>query len=228
MSTSGSYDNKATMYTIISDALCFVNVIDEHEPIPSDKWGFCKRIFNELMSFISIHEALHLTEDVTVTLTPGTASYTIGVGETIDSPKPMHVSDARNIVSSSAEVPMFVDSRADYLATPNKTQQGSPNRVYYKPGVDTGTLYVWPTGTTSTKTIIITTHRPIQDFDATGNNPDFPKEWVLPITYVLAVVYGHRYRNGKVPKEIVNAASGYTAALLGHDAEKLSIFFQAR
>jgi len=212
------------MSEIIEDSLSLINAMDDGEPIPADMWNYGKCKLNQLMSFLSMNKGLWLIEEVSVTLTPGTESYTIGVGETVDNPKPMQISHARE--TSDQDIPIEVTSREDYMSIPDKDLQARATTVYYHPGRDTGTLYVWPTGTSTKKTIQLTTQRPVQDFDTEGNNPDFPKEWTLPITYILATMIAPKYLGGEVPSAISSQASVMYAALTEFDEEKTSIFIQ--
>lgn len=223
MSTSSSYDATNTLTTIIKDAFSLINVIDDSEPIPGDMFVYGRRQLNKLVDFWSIHKGLWLVEDVTVTLTPGTESYSIGDSETIDNPKPMQITQARR-VSSSTEIPLHIVSRDEYMSLPNKSLQAAPTMIYYHPETDTGTLYVWPTGTSTDNTIKITTQRSIQDFDDTGNNPDLPKEWVLALEYNLAVMISPKYK-GSIPQDVKLQADQLLAALLRFDEEKTGLEF---
>ena len=226
MATSGSYDNTSTMSNIIYDAHGLIGVHDVAETLPAEKWVYAKRVLNQAMAMLSMRRGLWLIDDVTVTLTPGTTNYTIGVGETVDSPKPMSIEHARRVDSSSNHIPLRVVSRNDYMSIPNKTLQAPATMVYYDPRRDDGELYVWPTGTTTEATIIIESHRPIQDFDAEGNNPDLPKEWVLAITYLLATLIAPQYLGGVVPASIQAQSDRLLATLSLFDEEKTSIFIQ--
>ena len=199
MALSGSYDNTTTAKEIVREAFSLINVHDDSETLPPAMWSYGLSQLNKLMSFLSMHRGLWLQSDLEVTLTPGTTSYTMGVGETIDTPVPMEISLARR--SETIDIPIDIVSRSDYMAIPNKTLQAPANMIYYHRLRDTGTLYVWPTGTSSDNTIKLTTQRRIQDFDSEGNNPDFPKEWTLAVEYLLAEAVAPKYKGG-VPQDI--------------------------
>jgi len=226
MTTSGSYDNTTNLLTIIRDSFSLVNIIDDKEPLPPDMYSYGKRKLNELMSFLSTRRGLWLISDITVTLVPGTQSYTIGVGLEIDTPMPMEIVDARRVDSATSEVPIKVISRSDYMSLPNKTLRSNPLSVYYDKQRDNGVLYVYPTGTTTSKTLILTVHRPIQDFDSLGNNPDLPKEWIMPITYLLAQFISPKYLGGVIPSDIKSMSDGFLVALMNADEEKTSVNFK--
>ena len=225
MSTSGSYDSTSTMTNIIYDAFALINAHDPGETLPSEKWAHSKRVLNQLINFMSVREGLWLRTEVSHTLTPGTASYTVGDGETIDTPKPMRILDARRTVSS-VDIPMDIIGRDEYVSIPNKTLQTGPLMLYYDQQRDTGTLYVWPTGSSSDKTITFTSSRPIQDFDDEGNNPDLPKEWILLLTYMLAEKLAPTYLAGVVPPGVASGKLEMMASILSYDQEITSVKFQ--
>lgn len=224
MSTSGSYDNSLNLTEIIRDAFSLINVHDDGEQLPAEMYTYGRRQLNLLVNFLSIHRGLWLDQEVEVTLTPGTESYTVGVGETIDTPKPMEIIDARR--TGTNDIPIRVYSRNEYIRVPNKSMQAAPAGVYYHPQRDAGVLYVWPTGTSTDNTLKITMQRPIQDFDLSTNNPDIPKEWWLLIVYMLATYIAPKYLGGVVPPDIKIQADQMLASLVGFDEEKTSVFIQ--
>lgn len=227
MSTSGSYDAETTLQTIIRDAFSLLNIIDDEEPIPGHMFIYGRRQLNKLMDFLSIHKGLWLLEEVEITLTPGAASYSMGDGGTfdVDTPKPMQIDEARR-VSSSVEIPLKIVSRDEYMSLPNKATEAPVTMIYYHPGNDSGTLYVWPTGTSTENTIKVSIQRPIQDFDDIGNNPDLPKEWILPLEYNLAMMIAPKYMGGTVPPDVKELAGQLLASLLRFDEEKVGLEFR--
>ena len=221
MTTSGSYDNTTTGYTLVKDAYVLAGMVDEGEPLSAEQWVSGKRILNEMMSLLSIHKGLWLVDDITITLTPGTTSYTIAVGDTVDQPTPMRVTHARSVYSTTHHIPMEVVSREDYMGIPNKILQSPALQVYYDKGH--GELYVWPTGTSTYKTIIITAQRPVQDFDDQGNTPDFPKEWTLAIKYNLAEMLAP---GANVSPMVSQKAKELLATVAVFDGEETSLYIR--
>lgn len=227
MATSGSYDNTTTMTNILYDAFSLINVHDDSETLPADMWNYGKRKLNQVMSLLSTRKSTWLLDLVTVTLTPGTPDYTIGVGETVNSPKPLQISGAWRVTASGYEIPIEVVSRDEYMSIPNKTLQAPATMVYYDPRRDSGELYVWPTGTATENTIKIDASRPIQDFDTEGNNPDLPKEWVIYITHLLATFLAPKYLGG-VPASLQEQTDRIAISLSISDEEKVSVFAQPK
>lgn len=79
----------------------------------------------------------------------------------------------------------------DYATLSQKTDAGAPDMVSWKPGLTSGTLYVWPTGgaegsTVQTNKVVLTVDRTLEDMDVTSDNPDFPIEWGNVLVWLLA------------------------------------------
>lgn len=227
MATSGIYENNTTMSNVLYDAFALINVHDDSETLPADMWNYGKRKLNQVMSLLSTRKSTWLLDLVTVSLIPGTASYTLGIGEAVNTPKPLQISGAWRVASSGYEIPIDVVSRAEYMSIPNKTLKAPPTMVYYSPRRDSGILYVWPTGTATESTIKIDASRPIQDFDSEGNNPDLPKEWVVYITHLLATFLAPKYLGG-VPASLQEQTDRMAISLSISDEEKVSVFAQPK
>lgn len=103
--------------------------------------------------------------------------------------RPLKIVDARSYTPSTAiEVPLSVISRLDYQALPNKTSTGAINQVFYDPQLTTGYLYLWLAQSSVDDLVKFTWWRPIEDFNAAGDNADLPQEWLQALIFNLAVV----------------------------------------
>ena len=117
-------------------------------------------------------------------------------------------------------------ARLDYQALPNKAQTGIINQVFYDPQLSTGYLYLWNPPSSVTDLLKFTWHRPIQDFDAAGNNPDLPQEWIRTLVWNLADEMTAEY---DVPLDkadrITARAAKYLDNVAGFDREAESLSF---
>ncbi len=126
----------------------------------------------------------------TVTLTVGVASaastdaHVYVYTKKID--RPLRVLSARRRGEDGNDVPIEVTARSTYFDTPNKTNEGLPVQVYYDPQLTTGEMHIWPTPESPNDRIFFTCTLPIQDFDTTAQNPDFPQEWLDALVWGLA------------------------------------------
>lgn len=77
---------------------------------------------------------------------------------------------------NSNDTPIELVGKTEYDQLTAKTQRGKTIKVAYQPMLNSGRLWTWSTADLSTDTIRLSVERPIQDFDLTLDNPDFPIE----------------------------------------------------
>lgn len=147
--------------------------------------------------------------------------------------RPLKIVDARRYNIAGATDTPISDSqgslmaRLDYQALPNKTQTGTINRAFYDPERSAlGYLYIWQAPSTITDLVKFTWHRPLMDFDAASDDPDFPQEWINPIVFNLAINIAPEF---DVPTErlqvIAPLAAAYLEDVSGDDREGESYYF---
>jgi len=188
MTTSGVTSYNETALQLITDALMLIGVYQSGEAISTEDYNDSLRVLNKLTKNLATHANLWVTKDVTVTLTPGKQSYTIAKGAfDINEARPLRITSARRQNSAGVEIKVRTVSRDEYMMLPVKSTQAPVLQVYYDPQLSSGVVYVWPTGSIGDATLILTVKRPIEDFTAAGDTPDFPQELLLPLTYALAV-----------------------------------------
>jgi hypothetical protein len=147
--------------------------------------------------------------------------------------RPLKIVDARRYgIASGIETPISetqgsLTARLDYFALPNKTQTGTINRAFYDPQRDTGYVYLWSPPSAVTDLVKMTVHRPIMDFDAAGDNPDLPQEWLDALAFNLAAAIMVEF---DVPMErqtsIATQAASYLDDVAGDDREGESLYMQ--
>lgn len=102
-------------------------------------------------------------------------------------------------VSSGVSRPLRVMAMQDYNNLPNRTTASSPNSYAFDPQLTTGDYYIYPRMATTDEILEIVFHRTFEDFDATGDTPDFPQEWYLALMTELAAILGPKF--GVPPEE---------------------------
>jgi len=141
--------------------------------------------------------------------------------------RPVEVLNARHRNSSESEIGCTFISEGAYLALPDKSSQGTPLNLYYDPQLTNGVLYMWPTADTARATLRLTVKREIEDIDAITDDPDCPKEWLLPIIYNGAVElipqYGVKVTANK--QLLIGLAQDYKKKLKRFDNEPVGIKF---
>lgn len=139
--------------------------------------------------------------------------------------RPLQIISARRLLSGQ-ELSMFPWTRQEYFDQPNKTSAGTSTQYFYDPQLTTGKLYLWQPPDTVDQMINITYKRTIEDFDADGNNPDFPQEWLEALGYNLAIRMAPQY--GKtVPPDLLFTAQQMKEMLEDWSQEEQSIYFTA-
>lgn len=145
--------------------------------------------------------------------------------------RPLRVVEARRYTVASARDVQLADplSLLDYRALPNKTQSGTVSQVCYDPGLNSGSLYLWLTPASVADLIKFTWWRPIEDFNAAGDNPDLPTEWIRALTFNLAVDMAPEF---SVPRDVMEGQFGvgtlareYLEEVSGFDREAESTQF---
>jgi predicted lipoprotein with Yx(FWY)xxD motif len=138
--------------------------------------------------------------------------------------RPIEIADVRIRNSDGYERPLPLKSRQEYMALSNKEEAGAANLVYYDAQLTNGKLYVWQACNNVQEYLKFTAKVPVQDFDALTNDPDFPQEWLLALSWNLACFIAPKFG-----KELSNKfelrAEMFKQAVSGFDREDTSVFF---
>lgn len=142
--------------------------------------------------------------------------------------RPLKIVDARRYnIDGATDTPIEMVANRDYHAIPQKADTGTITQAFYDRQLSTGYLYLWQPPSAITDLVKFTWHRPIEDFDAAGNNPDLPQEWIQAIIFNLAAMMIPEF---PVTPQNARLIVGYAEQLLedmkGYDREEGSIFFQ--
>jgi hypothetical protein len=117
-----------------------------------------------------------------------TNTYTIGVGQTTNTPYPVKIDSAILRRSGGSAQDMWQRSRDDFNLL-NTSSTGTPVEFTYQPYINYGVLKVWPTPDATNianSSMEITYRSPIEGFVSATDTPDLPKEWQNALIYGLA------------------------------------------
>lgn len=144
--------------------------------------------------------------------------------------RPLDILSVRILYDSGTELELQQLGRREYFQLPNKTQAGRPVAYYYSPQLTNGKLYVWPTPDDVADRLRITYIRTIEDFDAAGDNPDLPQEWLEALAFNLAVRAAPMYGINllKSNPNLLQLATMTYQDLLAYDSETSSIYIIPR
>jgi hypothetical protein len=136
--------------------------------------------------------------------------------------------DTNSSTDTLSEIPMTELSHQEYFELNSKVNDGVPTYWYYDRQRDTGLMYVWPRCSNTTKHMKLTYERFIEDFDASGDNPDLPVEWLSCLKHNLAVRLAPAFGRAVKVREDGTAALAFELKnkLDGWDRETGSVYFQ--
>ena len=139
--------------------------------------------------------------------------------------RPLKALSARRIGTSDIDIDVV--SRDEYFTLPNKLSSGEINQVYYDPQLEIGKFYIWPTGNAADDRVQITFMMPLEDFDSSNINPDFPQEWLEALKWGVAARLGPEYGLPLDRQTYLDQMSaGKLEFISGFDEEYASIYFQ--
>lgn len=135
-------------------------------------------------TIISVDSATTLT--ITSGLASAAASGSVVVTFTTRSGRPLLIQNARYKYAGGIERRIKEMSRTEYMSLPNKSNNGPITGYYYSPQLSNGLLYVWQTPDNVGDVLLFSYVKSIEDFDSSGDEPDFPVECLECITLNLA------------------------------------------
>jgi len=233
MSTSGSTIFQLSRDDIINAAYRKLLVLDIDSTANAAQLTVGTQALNAIVAtFQSLGMPLWARKQLAVTMVSGQRDYTIGIGQTINTPFPIHVHQAvLNIPPNYSQISVTMMARQDFNLLPSTSTSSSatPVNATYQPFINYGVLSVWPTPNNSTvagTTITLTYQAPFQYFVASTDTPDFPQEWANALIYALAVSLAPE--NG-LPlldrQQLEKEATTHLNTALSNGTEDGSIFF---
>lgn len=131
---------------------------------------------------------LFLLEDLSVTLTAGTGTYTFGPAGGVVMDKPLQVVDAYYADSNGIRRPLIPMAWLDYNRLSQVTQTGQINSYFVDKQAALMTVKFWlvPDTTAATGAVHLLIRRQIDNFTATTDTSMFPTEWAMYLRWALA------------------------------------------
>jgi hypothetical protein len=147
-------------------------------------------------------------------LTGGTGSYTIGIGATINTAKPIKILNAIIRDSNNVDTPVDIVPINVYFGIGDKTVQARPVVLYYDPGVtqqvtQTGTIYLSPIPDSSTSyTLVIESEKLLTEFTSLVAQITMEPMYYAALVNGLAARLFRHYHSPKVsiPVDIAEEA----------------------
>lgn len=232
MSTSGSTNFATSRDSLIAGALRIAGATAQGETPTATQVTEAAEALNMFVKALQADGMpLWAIKKYAVTLT-ATADYTVGVGSTVNTPKPLKVIQAfLHNTTTEIDIPMRILTRQEYEQLGNKTSTGQPIQLFYEPLLTTGVLHLFPVPDTTSIancTVKLVYQRPFEDFDVSTDEPDFPQEWYDAIKFGLADRLAPEYGLAlQERQDLRSRAKELRTEALGFGTEEGSIHFMA-
>ena len=224
MTTSAVTSWELDRNSIIKSALRKLGVLAQGQTPSTEDYTNGAEALNSLLQTLAT-EGMPLWKRTTTAITPvdGTASYTVSNVWRI-------VQVVMEDNNSGTQIELLPKSYYDYKRLPDETS-GQPVNYVFTPGIENGTLIVWPTPDSSVaanKTFSVVYQKEFFSFNTSTDTPDFPAYWTDALIYGLAVRLAPEYGIPLQDRQMLmreyetykNAAEGYM------DEAETSIYFQ--
>ena len=88
--------------------------------------------------------------------------------------------------SANTDTPVEVVTHSDLFDISDKETEGQPNILWYNPELSLGKANIYPRFQDGSGVIKIFFQRPMEDFDASGDEPDCPQEFYMALLWQLS------------------------------------------
>lgn len=177
----------ATALDLIDRSLRMLSQIGSGETASTDEAADGLEALNALLETWRNERLMaYAFEELTLTLSNSTASYTIGSGGSVNTTRPVDIEEAW-IVDSNTSYPVMKMTEEQYVAIPDKTTTSDwPDRFLYRPSMATGTIIVHPVPN-ATRTMKLLVRTPVTAFATTGTTVTLPPGWERALAANLAM-----------------------------------------
>lgn len=222
MTVSAVTSWELTRDDIIKSALRKCGVLAKGQTPATEDYNDCAVALNALIQTLST-EGMPLWKRTTVntTIVAATQSYTVSnvwkIAQII-------LAD----ISGGTQIELTQKSLYDLNRLPD-TSTGEPVHYSYTPGLENGTVKVWPIPTATTaanKTLQIVYQKEFFSFNASTDTPDFPVYWTEALIYGLAKSIAPEYGVPLQDRQMLEVEfSKAKAAAEGFGDEDGSLYF---
>ena len=201
-----------TALNIIEGAARLIGVLNKGENLPADDAADGLVSLNDLLSSWSNDSLLcYVRTEESFPLVGGTNSYTIGVGQTFNTIKPIKILEAQIRDSGGIDYPVLVIGDEEYQNIALKSQQEPyPQYLNYNNGHPYGTISLY--GTPSTNyTIRLLSEKALTSFPQTSTAVDLPSGWNRALRFNLAIEMAPEFGSKVDPLVVMGAkeSKGY-------------------
>lgn len=146
---------------------------------------------------------------------------------TVFAEKVLRINNAWRQTDDLVDIPVKILSRQEFVDLSTKTSSGPITQIFPDARRDSMVIFVWqvPDDDYTDEVLYLRATHILDDFDAASDNPDFPQEWYLALTWGLAELIGPQYgMTGQELREIQMIAAREKARVEQWDSEYQSIY----
>jgi len=107
--------------------------------------------------------------------------------------RPTEIVESRRVLSDGTDVQLIIGGRHDYMLLSDKTTESVVNQIWYDKQLTNGVMRVWPEPSDVQEYIKFTAKLLIQDIDSLTDNFEVSVEWLLAVSWNLAVLLSPKY-----------------------------------
>lgn len=122
--------------------------------------------------------------------------------------RPMKLLDCY-VRAGNIDTPVQILARKDYNDLSLKGTDGRVNQIYFDPQRTQAFVSVWPETNDETDFLVLTVQRTLDDMDSSTDEPDYPQEWFLPLTYNLAWLSCDEYGVPQMDRNSIEKKAAY-------------------
>lgn len=225
MTTSLNTTWELTRNEIISASLRKLAVLAENQTATTEQITNGSQALNSLIAlFQTKGMPLWKRTTQTVTLVQGQRDYIIT--DAVKVPQVVLL-----FTTGATQYELIEKSLYDFNQLPSGApNEGVPVHYFFQPGIQNGTLGIWPLPTASTVTqnsLLVVKQKKFDGFFAAGETPDFPSYYTDALIYTLAVRLAPEYGIPLSDRQLLKSeAEDYTKQAFDYGDEDGSLFLQ--
>lgn len=193
-----------TVRELIRKSMLLIGAVSSGESLSADEAADGLSSLNDLLDSWSTDGLLIPASTIEeFTLTPGQASYTIGVSGNFDTANPQVIEEARlkDVSGTAFEIPISIYNIQEYADITQKTTQSSqPDALYFQRGGALSTIYLYPVPSAANK-LVLYSKKALSSFASVNDSIVLPPGYQRALRYNLALELAVEY--GKQPSEYV-------------------------
>jgi len=177
-----------TAGALIRQALGLTNAVGVDQTLTADETSDCLSVLNDIYEDLSNQKlAIWANHNETFNTVEGTATYTIGVGGTWNTVRPIRINDPAICTFQGADYPVTAINQADYNLIPVKTMTSQiVERYLYVNEFPLGQITLWPVPSLVVP-ITLSIDNVLTNIASAATTLSFPAGYSKMLKYMLAV-----------------------------------------